>query len=156
MHQQVVGAVRLLPHLLDDARRHREGRNAGRTDHRIHLILAEEVQKLCKHHARDGVEDEGDKAQCHDDERVEIDELVGLHRERDRDAEKQRDEVRQIVLRRLGKTLQAAALTEQVAEHQKTHERDGHRRDEARDDRDHDGEADAQRTGDVLGVVGHV
>ena len=32
----------------------------------------------------------------------------------------------------------------------------GHRRDEARDDRDHDGEADAQRTGDVLGVIRHV
>ena len=78
------------------------------------------------------------------------------HRKRDRDAEQERDEVRQIVLRRLGKTLQAAALAQQVAEHQKTHERDGHRRDEARDDRDHDGEANALRTGDVLGIVGHV
>ena len=156
MHQQVVGAVRLLPHLLDDARGHREGRDTGRADHGVHLVLAEEVQKLCKHHARDGVKDEGDKTQRHDDERFEIDELVGLHRKRDRDAEKQRDEVRQIVLRRLGKTLQAAALTEQVAEHQKAHKRNGHRRDEARDDRDHDGEADAQRAGNVLGVVGHV
>jgi hypothetical protein len=156
VHQQVVGAVRLLPHLLDNARGHREGRDTGRTDHRIHLVLAEEVQKLCKHHARDGVKDEGDKTQRHDDERFEIDELVGLHREGDRDAEKQRDEVGKVVLRRLREAFEAAALAQQVAEHQKTDERDGHRRDEARDDRDHDGEADAQRAGDVLGIVGHV
>ena len=156
MHQQVIGAVRLLPHLLDDARGHWEGRDTGRADHGVHLVLAEEVQKLCKHHARDGVKDEGDKTQRHDDERFEIDELVGLHREGDRNAEKQRDEVRKVVLRRLRETFEAAALAQQVAEHQKTHERDGHRRDEARDDRDHDGEADAQRTGDVLGIVGHV
>ena len=46
VHQQVIGAVRFLPHLLDNARGHREGRDTGRTDHWIHLILAEEVESF--------------------------------------------------------------------------------------------------------------
>ena len=155
VHQQMVLRIGLKPHLLDDARGHRERRNACRADHRVDLLLAEQVEELREHHARDGVEHERHEAKAHDDERIPVHELVGAHGERDRDAEQQRDEVRQRVLRGLGETVKAAALAQEGTEHQEADERDGHRRDEARDDGHEDWEADAQRARDVLGVVGH-
>ena len=142
---------------MDDAGGHREGRDTGRTDHGIDFpaLRQEQVQELGHQNTARRVEDEGNKAEAHDEQRLRLQELRRVHVERDGDAEKDRDKVRQHLLRRLGQRVQHATLANQVAEHQEADKRNGLRGKDARDDRDDDGEEDARCFGDLLRLIRH-
>ena len=127
VHQQEVLRVFLQAHLVHDAARHREGRDARRADHGVDLLVLgqEDVQELGKQHAARRVEDEGHKAQGQDQQGVRGEELRRLHAHGDGEAQEDRDQVRQNLLRGLGQRVQHAALADQVAEHQEAHQSHG-------------------------------
>lgn len=66
---------------------------------------------------------EGDDAHGEDAERHRAEEGLCLRRSADGDAEENDDDVHELVLRGLGQTVDHAALTEQVAEHQAADQR---------------------------------
>ena len=70
MHEQEVARILVAAHLVDDAGRHRERGNARRTDHRVDLVLAEQVEEFGEKYAADCVKDEGDEAQREDEQRL--------------------------------------------------------------------------------------
>ena len=90
----IAEAIFFDPHFFHDARRHGEGGNARRADHRVDLFFAEEIHQFRAHYAADRIEDECEKPQPHDHQRFPGDELFRLHLERDRNAEKKRNDIR--------------------------------------------------------------
>ena len=97
---------------LHDARAHGERRDAGGTHHGVDLLLAEKVQKLCEHDAAHRVHDEAHEAERHDDEGIDLQEVVILHLHRDAQAQKDRDEVHELVLGALGEAVEHAAFAQ--------------------------------------------
>lgn len=78
---------------MHDSAGHRESRDARRADHGVDLFLEEEVEEFGEEHAASGVEDEGDKAEKENEERVELEEALILHLGGDGDTEEYGDEV---------------------------------------------------------------
>ena len=83
----------------------------------------ENVHELGKQDAAGRAAHEGDDAHGEDAERHRAEEGLGLRRSADGDAEEDNDDVHELVLRGLGQTVDHAALTEQVAEHQAADQR---------------------------------
>ncbi len=123
VHQQVVLVVLGNPHLFNDPGGHGERRNASRADHGIDLLLAEQVQQLGKQHAANAVEHKGEQPQAHNHQSLHRDEAVSPHGERNGQAQQEGDEVGQVVLGGFREPVEHAALPNQVAEHQKAHQR---------------------------------
>ena len=148
VHQQEVRGIGLLALGLRHAGGHRDGRNAGRTDQRIDLVVAlrEEVHHLGEQHAAGGSHREGDHAQHEDEQRPRIEERLGRSRSSHRETQEDDDNVHQFVLHRLRQTVHHAALLHQVAQHETADERSG-RRQQQRDDH-----GDDQREEDLLGL----
>lgn len=48
VHEEMIRRVFSETHLLDHTGAHRECRNAGGTDHRVDLLLSEEINELCE------------------------------------------------------------------------------------------------------------
>lgn len=127
VHQQVVAGIGLLPQTLDGARGHREGRDPRRTDHRVDALILrqEEIQQLRGEHAARGVQHEGYKPHRDYHESIHVDEFFTRHRRGDRKAQEYRHDVGEFVLRGVGEAVGDAADAQQVAEHDKTEQRDG-------------------------------
>jgi len=155
VHEQKVLPVLLLAHLVDDPRRHGEGRDAGRTDHRIDLVLREEVEHLGEDHAARRVRHERDKAEPQDEQRARSQKSVRRHLYGDRQAQQQRNEVGQHLLGCLGQRVQHAAFPQQIAEHQETDERRRARSQNARNKRNKDREQNLRELGDPDAGVLH-
>ena len=155
MHEQVVVGILLAAHLVDDARGHRERGDTGRADHGVDLLPGEEVEELGKEHAADGIEHEADEAEGEDGHRLEGDERLRLHAERHGDAQQERDEVGQLVLRAVAEGTEHAALADEVAEHEEADQLRGLGRDGAGHDGDDDREEDARALAHACGRVGH-
>ena len=62
VHEQEVGGVILLSLKLGDARRHRHGRHAGRTDERVDGTAADDIHELCGQQSATGGDREGQPA----------------------------------------------------------------------------------------------
>ena len=120
VHEQEVGGILLLTDLLRDASRHRNGRNAGGTDQRIDLAACHLVHDLAEEHAEGGTHAERDQTEKDDLERLKPEEVGAGGGRADSGAEENGDDIHQFILRRLGDTLDHAALLEEVAEHQHT------------------------------------
>ena len=114
------------------------------------LLLGEQVVQLGDQNAAHRVEDEGDQAKAKDHQRLHVQEGGGLHPGGDGQAQKQRDQVGQHLLGGLGQAVQHAALTDQVAEHQKADQRHAAGGKDARHRGDEDGEQDLGGLGDVF------
>ena len=123
MHEQEVGGILLLTDLLRDASRHRNGGNAGGTDQRIDLAACHLVHDLAEEHAEGGTHAERDQTEKDDLERLEPEEVGAGGGSADSGAEEDGDDIHQFILRRLGDTLDHAALLEEVAEHEHTDQR---------------------------------
>ena len=125
MHEQEVTGILALAFLLGDTRSHRNSGNTGRADERVDLLAfrQENVHELGKQDAAGRAAHEGDDAHGEDAERHRAEEGLGLRRSADGDAEENDDDVHELVLRGLGQTVDHAALTEQVAEHQAADQR---------------------------------
>ena len=119
VHEQEVLRVFLEPHLVDNPPGHRERRNARRADHGVDLLFEEQVQKFREQNTACRVEHECKKPQSQNQKRLRLQELFRLHLRRNRQPQEDRHEICQHLLRRLGKRVQNAALTNQIAEHQK-------------------------------------
>lgn len=157
VHEQEVLVVLLQTQLVDNARRHRERRNARRTDHGVDLpaLRQNQIDDLGKHDAARRVENEGDKPQKQDHQCFLREEQLCLHLRRDGEPQKQRDEICKHLLRRLGQVIEHAALADEVAEHQKADKRQaarGHQSDHRRDD---DGKQNFRRLGHAARRIGH-
>ena len=123
VHQEEVGSVRLGADRLGHTRCHRDSRNTCRTDERVNLAAGDRVENLTEHHTADGREAECRKT--HDDncERLRAKEELAARRRADRKAEEDGADVAERVLRDIRKSLNHAALAEQVAEHQHAEQR---------------------------------
>lgn len=122
MHEQVVEGVFLPAHLMYHTGGHGEGRDARRTDHGIHLILAEQVQQLCKHYAAHGVEDEGNEPQQQNGQSLHSHKVLRLHSESNGDAQQQGNEVGQLVLGAVAEGVEHTALPNEVTKHKEANE----------------------------------
>ena len=118
VHEQEVLIVLLLAHLVDDAGAHRECGDAACADHRIDLLLSEQIYEFGEEHAADGIENECHETEAEHLKRVRMQEVFRAHGRGDRDAEEDRDEVREHFLRRFGDGIEHAAFADQVAEHE--------------------------------------
>ena len=157
VHQQEILVVLLEAQLVDDAAAHREGRDAGSTDHGVELfaLREEEIHQLCEQHTAGGVKHKGHEAQRKDEQSVGPHELVGGHLAGHGQAQHDGDEVCEDVLRRFTQGVQYAALPQQVAEHQKAHQCYAGRSHESGDDGHDDGEQDLGQLADTALLVGH-
>ncbi len=155
VHEQEVLRVFLESHLVDNPPGHRERRNARRTDHGIDLLFEEQVQKFREQNTACGVEHECKKPQSQNQQRLRLQELFRLHLRRNRQPQEDRHEICQHLLRRFGKRVQNAALTNQIAEHQKAHEADRCRRNHTRNNRRQNREQNPRRFADRLLLIGH-
>ena len=124
---------------------HRNGRNAGGADQRVHLVALreEEVHKLGKQHASGGTQS---RTQCTPSTRIlkrlDIDERFGGSRSADGKAEEDHHDIHQLVLHGLAQTIHHAALLHQVTQHKTADQRSGARQQQRDDYGDDDREED--------------
>ena len=109
-------------HLLNYTGRHRERGNSGSSNHRIDLLLAEQVQELRKKHSADTVENESNQTKHHDQKRVKVYEGFRAHTERNRDSQKQGNQICQHILSCIRQISKHTALTKQISEHQEAYQ----------------------------------
>ena len=133
VHQKVIRRVFFNSYFMHDSRRHRECRNTCRADHGVDFVFREQVHYLGAHNAAYGVEYEREQAERHNRKRFDLQEFFRLHLERYRNTEQQGYKIAQRVFRRVGKARKHSALVKQVAEHQKSDEREAFRGDKSRD-----------------------
>ena len=123
MHEQEVGGVLLLAHVLSHTSGHRYGGHAGRTDEGVDLALGDNIHHVAQNQtARCGQQERG-QAQDDDAASLEGQEALAHCLEAYGQAQGNGHDVDQRVLRGVGQTLGHAALTEQVAQHQHTNQR---------------------------------
>ncbi|MPN59971.1 hypothetical protein SDC9_207694 [bioreactor metagenome] len=94
----MVFRILLQSHLVYNSGGHREGRNSGRSDHRVDLLFQKEVHQLGKEHPADGVKHKGKEAETHDEKCIKAQKLLRLHFCGDGDAQEQRDKICQHIL----------------------------------------------------------
>ena len=142
MHQQEILRIFLLAHLLGNTRRHRNGGNAGRTDQRVHLAVRGPAHNLAQQNTACRA-----KAKCHNAHHNNLDcipvqERFRIGRAAHRNAQKDRDDIHQLIAGRFVDALYNAGFLHQVAEHQHAHQRHSCRQNQAdnngADDREHD------------------
>ena len=155
VHEKMIGRVFLNSHFFDDSGRHGECRDTCRAHHGIDFIFREEVHDLRAHDAADRIEYEREQPERHDHQRFPLHELIRLHLERDRDSEKERDDVGKGVLGGVGQGTEHAAFADEVAEHQHAHEGERRRSDKSRYDRNDDGEQNSRQLIDLPCVTVH-
>ena len=155
MHQQEIAGVLIPAHLMHNTAAHGESGNARRSHHGVYLVLAEQVQYLCKHYTAHGIEYESHKAQQQYNYGFHGYEHLGLHSEGYRNTQHQRDKAREALLGGFGQAVQHAALTDKVAEHQESDELCALGSNGAGDNGNKYGEEYAGGLGHRLGVVWH-
>ena len=155
MHEQEVLRVFFQTHLVNDTTGHRECGDTCRTDHRVDLLLHEQVEELCEQNTACRVKNECEQTEAQDEQGVDVEELVCGHLGCNRDAEEDRDEVCKDLLCGFGQRVENAAFTDQVTEHQEADERNGCGCDDTCDNGDDDREQDTGRLGNFLCLVGH-
>ena len=101
------------------------------------------------------IENKGKQAKSHDNYRAPGYKYLCAHLIGNRDAEENGNQVCKRTLRRLRQALQAAAFTDQVAEHQEADERHGIGSNKAGNNGDDDREQDAGGLADLRRIVGH-
>ena len=118
VHQQEVRRIGALAFLLGDTRGHRNGGDAGRAYQRVDLAAGELVHQLAEQDAAYSGELKGKQAEDDDLDGLERKEAGVERRCTDGGGQKDRDDVHQSILRRVGKSVGQAALLEEIAEHE--------------------------------------
>ena len=156
MHQDYVGRIFLHCDFLYNTGRHRECGDSGAADHRVDLLLQEQVDDLRKHNTANRIHNECEQTDYHDHDCLQCYEVFRLHTEGNRDSQKQCDQICQIILRGVRHGSKNAALTDQVTEHQETNQRYGSWRNQSDDDGNNDRERNTHLTADILRIVFHM
>ena len=118
VHEQEVGGIGALALLLGDAGGHRHRGYTGGADERIDLAAGELVHQLAEQDAAYSGELKGKQAEDDDLDGLERKEAGVERRCTDGGGQKDRDDVHQSILRRVGKAVGQAALLEEIAEHE--------------------------------------
>ncbi len=136
MHEQEVGGILLLAHVLGHTGGHRHGGHAGGADQRIDLALCQHIHHVAQDQAAGGGQQEGGQAQRDNGQGLEGQEAGSGGLEAHGQAQRDGNDVDEGVLGGVGQALGNAALTEQVAQHKHTdqgggvgnqqHHKDGH------------------------------
>ena len=142
VHEKEVGRIFFLTNLLRDTGCHRNGGNARRADEGIDFAAGKLAHDLTADETTEGGEHEGAKSEEDDLEGIEREEVFRACRCTDGDTEEDGDDVDELVLRGLGKTLGHAADVEKVTEHQETNQRRRIGQERAHNENNHDGEND--------------
>ena len=148
MHQQEVRGVRLLTDHLRDARCHRDSGHAGGADQGVDLLAGELAHDVAADQTADRGDAEGNQTEQDDLQRLDLQEVRSDHGRADRGREHDGDDVHQGVLHGVRQTVGAAALAEEVAEHQAANQRRRGRQKQDDKDGDNDREENLLALGD--------
>ena len=142
---------------MDHPPAHGKRRDARRADHGIELaaLRQKQVHQLGEQHAAHRVQHKGRQPQQQNEQRFGGHEFVGGHLAGYRQSQQDGDEVGQHVLRSFGQRVEHAAFPQQVAEHQKAHQRHAGGSHQPGQHRHHDGEQDAGGFAHAALPVGH-
>ena len=142
MHKQVIVEVVSAPLVVHHSCRHWYCGYACRADHRVDLALAYLAHKLAEQYAACRRTTERHQTQSNDHQRFQFQEVCRRSRCADGNAQEQRNDIHQSILRRIAQSVGHSAFFEQVTEHQtaeqprnrgqKQHDEDGN------DDREND------------------
>ena len=125
VHEQEVGGVLLLAHVLSYTGGHRHGGHAGGANQGIDLALGEHIHYVAQDQAASSGQQEGGEAQDNDTTGLEGEEAFAHSLKANRQAQGDGDDVNKSVLSGVGQTVGDAALTEQVAQHEHTDQGSG-------------------------------
>ena len=144
MHEQEVARIGLLADGLRYAGCHRNRRNTGGADQRVHLLALreEEVHKLGKQQTSGRTESERKHTQHQNTQGLDIDERFGGSRSTDGNTEENHHDIHQLVLHGLAQTIDYTALFHQVTQHKAADQRSGARQEQRDDYGDDDREKD--------------
>ena len=111
MHQQEILRVCLLPYLLRHARRHRYSRNTGGADQRIDLAVRQLTHQLPKQNTAGCRKTKRNQPQQNNTERLQRKKVCRFRSGSNRNAEKDRYNIAQLVLHGLAQTIGNPALS---------------------------------------------
>ena len=116
MHEQEVVVIGFQSNLVHHTCSHRYGRNTGSTDERIDFTATEVVHQFSHQDAGSSADCKGDQAQQQNAQCLQVQEMFGLQFRADRETERQRDHINDLILSRIGETIYNAALSQEITE----------------------------------------
>ena len=123
MHQQDVVRVRLEPDLVGHARSHRHGRDARSADQRIDRLRRQAIHEFAHEYATRRADRERHHAQQQDADGAHGEELLRAQLRAHGQAEEDRHDIDQRILRRVGQAVHDPAFAHQVAEREHAEQR---------------------------------
>ena len=156
LHDKYIAGVFFHSQFLYYPGRHRERGDTCGAYHRIDFLVQEQIQDFGKENAPYGIQDKCNQADSHNKEGIYADKSICFHAERNRNPQKQGNQIGQGILGGFRQGAKDAAFTDKVAEHKKTYQSYRRRGDKSYNKGNGDWENDAHGLGNLGRFVFHV